>query len=419
MNPVSAIFEKNNKNISLLLSLNTKDRLLIDSKGGLALAKGKKEFYIQKIKWLLRGQNMDNRVQKQILFSYSLFMNVAKHPIDQNSLAIIYEKTVKAAERIACNIENHRMLYHLSALMQKKLQLYKKNSYIQLRLIKDIQIKCGHNLKKPHPLLQDALLAIDKVKPEPPKRGASGSYLMKGLNRYIAGVFKPFDEEIKGPNNPLQHSYRGHIGKLVYGSNLTVGRGVFREVAAYEVSRYLNLFIVPFTCFASFSHEVFFDVYEGQFMKEYKTKMGSFQEYYAGYVHISDLSTQEKEALPAEQLHKVLLLDIIIGNLDRNHSNLLTNGKVVIAIDHALSFPKAKFIIMQETLKDLPQFALPFFGQLKETILSLDGYKLKKKLKLKCAIETEALLEMEKRIYFLKECVAKNIPPNKIIKLLY
>ena len=74
----------------------------------------------------------------------------------------------------------------------------------------------------------------------------------------VVGLFKPFDEEIYAPNNPLGPDFRSPLGDRTGHVGIRVGEAVHREVAAFCVDAFFGFGIVPKTYYASFIHPAFF-----------------------------------------------------------------------------------------------------------------------------------------------------------------
>jgi hypothetical protein len=189
-------------------------------------------------------------------------------------------------------------------------------------------------------------------------------------------------------------------------------------VAAYRVSQLLDLNIVPPTCFARFKSKSFYQKSEGFFFKESKMKEGSFQEFYAGYLHLWEMPRTIIESITQDQMQRVLILDIIIGNMDRNYGNLLTDGKSTIAIDHALSFATVHQVVGLQDIKDAPQYQTPIQPWLANKVLNISLPKLKSILKNECFIEEKAIACMLIRLKILQECIKNKKNATDILKLI-
>lgn len=406
-------------NILLLQRLSSHDVLRMQPGGKLERIEGKKDKFIFSLFNLLMFGKKQAKVRRCIISTFFIFCHEMKNPTEKKLLDVISSKTQMHSEKVIEKIHLHKMYSDLEWRLKRMLDGYKRATLLQKQVMDDVFRVVAKRMKNPPFILEDALKAVESGKsPKKPKMGASGSYLMYGMKRYVAGVFKPFDEEIGGPNNPFKRSYRGEIASRIAGYKTMVGRGVFREVAAYIVSHCLGLNIVPMTCFAEFSHEFFYNTNEGFFLQKVKTKRGSFQEYKAGFKHVYELSKKALEEIPLDQFHRIFILDVIIGNMDRNLANLLTNGSVVVAIDHALSFGAEHGKLTITQFKEIPQFNIPLRESLQEKVLNFSVEALAGKLKKECLIDEASLRRMKERATLLKEFVERKQTVLNIIDLL-
>jgi hypothetical protein len=415
---IQGVYFKNIKsNILLLLKLQKDDFLLV-KEGGLLekVDKGFRKNFYQSANRLLFNK-LSIKVMRTIISTFTVFLHEMKNPIEIGPLKLTYEKSLEFANRALKQIEYHERYHNIIKILKKIMRSYQEGCLRQIKIIEDIELAVEKSIKYPNLIFQDSLAALEKTKPTKTKGGASGAYLMFGVKRGISGVFKPFDEEIGAPNNPLKREYRGFLGSKLYGYSTIVGRGVFREVAAYKISSMLKLDIVPETTFAKFTSDRFYKTTEGKFLREKKEKLGSLQEYCAGYKHFYELTRSDLEIIPVDQLHRIFVLDVIIGNLDRNFGNLLTNGSKIIAIDHALSMISRHKKLSIDALREIPQFNVALFGSLKEKVLSISSDKLKNKLRKECMIEENCLDLMNQRISILQESVRLNMDVGSIIVL--
>ncbi|MDR3624760.1 MAG: hypothetical protein P4L16_06450 [Chlamydiales bacterium] len=396
------------QNIRLLKSLQAGDKLIVLKGGQLKKSTSLKESCLS---YLQR-----KKVQECICYSFQVFCHEMKNSLNLNTLCNIYKRTIMHANDALSAIKRHPIYFVVESEIEAMIKEYYKASLMQEEVIRSMTIAVAKQ--------EDTFLVLDAKEallsgkiPKKPSMGVSGSYIMYGIKRAIAGIFKPFDEEISGPNNPLKVSYRGSLGKRTSCYHTIVGCGIHREVAASLVDNMLFLHLVPKTCYAEFSHKCFFESGEGRYLKKPKTKMGSFQEYQAGYKHVLEISKRGLEGIPVDQLHRLMILDCIIGNMDRNQGNLLTNGRALVAIDHALSFPSEHPENVHSPLIELPQLQVPFFSSLKEKILTIDVESLACYLKRHCFFDYRELERMKERIALLQEGARLGALPAKIMKL--
>jgi hypothetical protein len=406
------------KNIALIMKIQPHDRLTYEKGGILKKVDGKINRLSIDFKNFFLLKRHSRHVKRLIISSFSIFLHDIKNPLTLEHLNKTYEMTVKFTEIAIEKIGTNSQLYDIQNHLFNLLNNYKKSTFMQMKTLRQVKKAVDLSLKNPLDSLSDALLYSGQDHAVKTKLGASGSYLIKGSRRYVAGVFKPFDEEIGAPNNPFKKSYRGSLASRLFFYNIHPGSGIFREVAAYRVSQLLDLNIVPPTCFARFKSKSFYQKSEGFFFKESKMKEGSFQEFYAGYLHLWEMPRTIIESITQDQMQRVLILDIIIGNMDRNYGNLLTDGKSTIAIDHALSFATVHQVVGLQDIKDAPQYQTPIQPWLANKVLNISLPKLKSILKNECFIEEKAIACMLIRLKILQECIKNKKNATDILKLI-
>ncbi|KAK3245615.1 hypothetical protein CYMTET_44827 [Cymbomonas tetramitiformis] len=160
-----------------------------------------------------------------------------------------------------------------------------------------------------------------------------------------------------------------------------VGEGAFREVAAYILD-HDNFSGVPPTTFATLSGSA--DINDSSTNTDYDCdgsepstpKQGSLQEFVRS---ISDCEEMGPSKYSVDEVHKITILDMRLGNTDRNGANILVSempGDVeqykLIPIDHGYTLP--------HSLQDLsfeweywPQARMPYSEQSLEYISNLDA----------------------------------------------
>jgi len=168
---------------------------------------------------------------------------------------------------------------------------------------------------------------ISNLRPARMLEGTSGVYLLTNEEGVGVAVFKPLDEE----NLPVEASTWA----------VTNGMGHFRERAAFVVSDEVlkGYSGVPDTVIATVKHE-------GWAGGE---KRGSLQRFVPAS---SDMSDRGPANIPAEEVQKVGILDILLFNMDRHEGNLLLCSKQeanqvlsskslsLVPIDHGLCLPE-------------------------------------------------------------------------------
>lgn len=354
------------------------------------------------------------KTKKALRYTFKVFCRTASNPQDLLLLELIIRKKQALTETLASHLSLVAFPFIEPQPLKQAWDSYKKGSLLQARILHSVLKGAARGAH--HPLAIKALQALQEgTAPEATNGGASGSYFIqsKAPGEVIA-IFKPSDEEISGPQNPLAFGSKNPIGERIANSGLLVGENIHREVAASKIDKLLNLKSVPTTTYASFTHTAFHSMADHRWKLEAKTKQGSLQEYRAGMKPLGLVSKEVKNSLPIDALHRLVLLDIIIGNQDRHHLNILTDGSAVAAIDNGLSFSDLPAPIFS-CLLGLPQLDLPFSVELLQKIATLPVEKLKHTLKRCCYIQEAALRCMEERIALLQEEAALHMTLNEIL----
>ena len=160
--------------------------------------------------------------------------------------------------------------------------------------------------------------------------GTTGSYFLDKI-----GVYKPQDEEWGMPNNksdPYQYNpqYAAdmQMRKNAPRRGYIQGTGYLRERSAHTIG---GRFGAPPTAIIEVP-------FKGA-AKNATLKKGSFQLFVKGGP-IALMTDEQKKAIPVKEMQRIALLDLLIGNSDRNQGNLFYDpqtGKLG-PIDHALAF---------------------------------------------------------------------------------
>lgn len=178
--------------------------------------------------------------------------------------------------------------------------------------------------------------------------GTGGNYFMLNEIGNKIAIFKPINEEVNAPYNP-----RGLIGVTTLKKGITAGEGAMREIAAFTVDHprtgrrvdndiEIGFSGVPLTTMAACVSGVFNNP-EGFSGGKESRKCGSIQKF------IDDCESSENYgsgSFPTEEVHKIAVLDLRIGNADRHAGNILIKGygtpnPVLIPIDHGCTFPES------------------------------------------------------------------------------
>jgi hypothetical protein len=156
-------------------------------------------------------------------------------------------------------------------------------------------------------LLQKLDIGLRFENPELSEEGVNGTYFIKNPAGEKIAVFKPRDEEASSLNNPKYcEEHRDLLKKGVPN-----GDAALREVAAYLLDRE-GFFGVPKTTLVEVTHPAFFHKENNG---DYPPKLGSVQEFIENDGASWDVGVTN---FPANEVHKIGILDIQIFNTDRH-----------------------------------------------------------------------------------------------------
>ncbi|KAI8475228.1 MAG: phosphatidylinositol 3 and 4-kinase-domain-containing protein [Monoraphidium minutum] len=219
--------------------------------------------------------------------------------------------------------------------------------------------------------------------------GTGGCYFLHDGEGKPVGVFKPEDEEPLAANNPKGRAAppAGAWGAAALGGDAAIvggaasaaaapgeglrrglrpGEGAVREVAAFVLD-HGGFAGVPATAMVQL--EV-----GGGPGEPGALKVGSLQQY---VVAESDCEERGVSGFPAAEVHKIAVLDLRLGNTDRNGGNILARRGAggaweLVPIDHGCCLPD-KFEDLSFEWQWWPQAELPFDDATKAYIASLDA----------------------------------------------
>ncbi len=230
------------------------------------------------------------------------------------------------------------------------------------------------------------------IRPQPVKKGVSGTYLLKGLEGKILGVFKPCDEEVLSENStsgirrlrPLSKKFP-LFPTLIF---LQGGNGCKSECMASIVSRRLQLDNVPVTKMETLKSFGF---------RLGKSKTGSLQLYvpdaksaakaleikrfWCFFPSLGQRNLKGKpellEKIPQEIFEGMVILDFLIAQLDRHPDNWLVKESLIYLIDNGASMPHKHSDSMLTRLNQyiwrlLPHAEIPFTDYAKEVADTLE-----------------------------------------------
>jgi hypothetical protein len=207
--------------------------------------------------------------------------------------------------------------------------------------------------------------------------GTGGSYFIQDVSGRSVAVFKPADEEPGGASNPRGLSVSPSGEGLRKGTR--AGEGAVREVAAYLLDHGRFSGVPPtalVTCKVSTSPGADADGGGGTLgaAAPAAPKVGSLQQFVRAE---GDLEERGTSGLPPGEVHKIAVLDLRLGNTDRNGANILLRRDAdgtprLTPIDHGYCLPASLEDLSFEWLY-WPQAKVPFDRTTLAYIAGLDA----------------------------------------------
>ncbi len=363
-----------------------------------------------------------NRVEKSVYFTLLTLCLEVHNPFTLSILEPYITRKTSLLYRIAGRLRriNRKPWKDYSAILVN-INLFLRNSHVQERVIQGVT-KCVSHAKEPD-VVKDVKNALKMgLFPVLVIQGLSGTYWMRGTDREIAGLFKPFDEEAFAPNNPGGPVLQGAMGLRKMRPGIRVGECCHREVAAFVVDQFFGFGIVPKTYYASFSHHVFHQATSQRLSiatlaKPMRKKMGSFQEFIAGFICLSDMPKGEWSKLPEVEVQLLILLDVIVGNCDRNMGNILVSVDKIAAIDHGLCFSDINFDLSTTYWEMFEQSKKPLPAAMVELLKNFPFEHLRMKLQRECLIDLPTFERLRERVVFFREGILRGHTPFERARL--
>lgn len=366
---------------------------------------------------LLLGAPM-SRCRKVVYLTFVSITLELNNPFTKRVLTHFLSKKLTLFSRLLKRLETLNGRPFDQTLIKEHIDTFQRSSLLQCTIIEHMH-KAVARQQEPQ-IIKEAKGALAKgLYPILITQGLSGAYWMRGPDREVLGLFKPFDEEIHAPNNPIGPRMQGALGLRRTRPGCRVGEAAHHEVAAFLVDAYFGFGIVPHTTYASFTHRSFFQAREDRIAAhpKPKTKYGSFQEYVGGFVPLIDILRQEKEELPLIEYQLLIVLDVIIGNSDRHAGNILVGDEKLAAIDHGLSFPDTPTEI-STWYWDLKQGSEPLFPALVELLTNFPFDELFWKLKKNCFISEATFARLRERVVLFTEGIKAGLAPKELAGLM-
>ena len=181
------------------------------------------------------------------------------------------------------------------------------------------------------------------IRPNPVEEGTSGVYFVKNILGEVIGVFKPTDEQPYMPHNPKGRTPKTlpkDFKELYQG--FPMEKSSERELASYITSEQL------FPGFALETARISLQCPRDYEKPKTPTvlKEGSLQAFGKGTpsIALEDrtelMKIETPDGVPTAEMQKLALLDLVIGNNDRNEGNYLYSreSKRIVPIDHNMAF---------------------------------------------------------------------------------
>lgn len=405
-------------NVKLLFQVSQEEWLDVSKDGKLKKLIGKWEKFCFWLKNALLLGALQSRVEKVIYFTFVTLTLELNNPFDRKVLKRFLHKKIDLLNRQLKRLIFINGKQWNQADIRLHVDAFHRNSLVQYQVIQSMQRAVRR--QKPQPVILEAQAALKKgYYPILITDGCSGAYWMRGEKRQILGLFKPYDEEIHAPNNPIGPPFQGSLGQRKTRLGCRVGEAAHHEVAAFLVDEYLGFGIVPRTYYACFTHRTFFLSREDRLSsyRPKKTKYGSFQEYVGGFVPLTQVYKEEIDNLPFVEYQLLIVLDVIIGNLDRNTGNILIGEGKMAAIDHGLCFPDVNIDFSFWYWK-LNLGQRPLIPSLAGLLDDFPFEPLSWKLKKNCFISENSLNRLRERVTLFSEGIKAGLVPNQLIGLM-
>lgn len=256
------------------------------------------------------------------------------------------------------------------------------------------------------------------IRPRLAPSGVNGTYFIRDRTGKNIAVFKPMDEEENMPNNPrgrmaeydptkklIRAPRRGHLQ----------GTGWKKEVAAWLIDQG-KIAGVPETVVLSVRFP------RTPRSPESILKQGSLQQFVRGE-SADGLSYDQMLALPPRAVHRLAILDLIIGNADRHWGNCFWDGKSLIPIDHGISLldsldfrpdnpqPTSE---MDCLWSELPQLKEQLGQDLAKWASSLNGEEIARDLRKALDFPESSIRELKIRLMILQKALQRGFSLSEI-----
>ncbi len=352
----------NNHNIELLKNRKRGDIYYCDGKGLL-----KRMSFIKKIFYLLNkifsGDYYKN-IQSSVKHSIDKIISTVDLDNEKELMDLFFSKLRPLSESIfdrsKINPKVLRILReHLSKVSdyQKLCEKQKacQSNFLIFSAITPSKKTKYNNIERIKNVVLEALLSTNLgVRTKKPKSGFSETYFIRDINGRIIGIFKTARGDSLSLKAPfILIRWRNKIlSKIGYRHSLykhVTGNCHIAEVASYEIDESIGTHVVPPTAIVSLAPK----------SKKSNPKMGSLQIFIPDVISAKDflgvnkrykpakIFTNEDEPQLADELfEKLIINDVVCGNLDRHAENWLidvdknnpSKANNIVLIDGGMAF---------------------------------------------------------------------------------
>ncbi|MFN0065300.1 MAG: hypothetical protein ACKVOH_03575, partial [Chlamydiales bacterium] len=367
------------------------------------------------LKNLLVFGAVNSRTKRVVYLSMMALTLELKNPFGAEIFYHFFQRKLHLIEEVRKRLKFLNGRYWDQDKVQENVDIFYTNSLLQQHIIKNM-IKVVNRAKEPL-IIKEAKAGLRSgLYPVLVTKGGSGSYWMRNPNREVLGIFKPFDEDMGAPNNPVGPSRQGPFGFRRVRAGTRVGEGAHNEVGAYLIDSYFGFGIVPRTYYASFTHKNFFLASQNRHLTlgKDKKKYGSFQEFIQGFISFSDLDVSEIPKIPLIEFQLLVVLDMIIGNSDRHAGNLLIGNDKIAAIDNGFCFPDIPENMTVWLWRYVQQGREPLCAGLVQLIENFPFEEISWKLRKRCSLPIGSIDRMYERITLFREALRFGLVPAEI-----
>jgi len=382
------------------------------------------------------------------LISLSIFQKI-RYIFQKSYRQAIQERLKPVVSRLVSRITDEKQLQSLKRL---PISIFNRTA-LSSNFLTSIRpaLSKQTDRKEMNEMIQRIQLAFKLgIRPQVTGEGTSGSYFLKDITGKKLGIFKPSDEEVLSVNSSKLSNKikRFFYRRFPFISPTSVacmsGVGYKSEEAASRISELLNLPTVPLTRIASFSHPDFYYSSEDKKNEKLPEKEGSLQTFVnqsqtaevalgignltrffpntlkwilAGPTWLDFLNSKFSQ----EEFERFVVIDFLVGNLDRHFGNWMLCGKEIKAIDNGYAMPHKHTESRrcnQYLWKTLPQATRPFGKAAKSIIKRLGTQHLPQKLSDLGLIKKEQRKCFEERIAVLTHFVTSGKTPYELAKMI-